>query len=87
MSAPTSDTDNAATQFAAHFLEAVDFQDAVEVLPSTRLDSLPEWDSLAALGVILMCDTEYGVNLTGNELKTCVTVNDIYAIALAKKGR
>ena len=43
--------------------------------------------SLAALGVILMCDTEYGINLTGNELKTCVTVNDIYAIALAKKGR
>lgn len=87
MSASPSETDKEATQFAEHFLSAVDFQNAVEVTPATRLDSLPEWDSLAALGVILMCDTEYGVNLTGNELKTCVTVNDIYAIALAKKGR
>lgn len=86
MSAPSSDTDNAATQFAAHFLEAVDFQVAVEVLPSTRLDSLPEWDSLAALGVILMCDTEYNVTITGNDLKACSTIGDIYAVVLAKKG-
>lgn len=86
MSAHPSDTDNAATQFAVHFLEAVDFQDAVEVLSSTRLDSLPEWDSLAALGVILMCDTEYSVTITGNDLKACSTVGDIYAVVLAKKG-
>ena len=86
MSATPSTSDAQAVQFAAHFLEAVDFQDAVEVTPSTRLDSLPEWDSLAALGVILMCDTEYGVSMTGNELKAAVTVSDIYATVMAKKG-
>ena len=86
MSAHASDTDNAATQFAAHFLEAVDFQDAVEVLPSTRLDSLPEWDSLAALGVILMCDTEYNITITGNDLKACSTIGDIYAVVLANRA-
>lgn len=86
MSAIPSPSDAQAIQFAAYFLEAVDFQDAVEVTPSTRLDSLPEWDSLAALGVILMCDTEYGVSMTGNELKAAVTVSDIYATVMAKKG-
>ena len=86
MSAIPSPSDAQAIQFAAHFLEAVDFQDAVEVTPATRLDTLPEWDSLAALGVILMCDTEYGVSMTGNELKAAVTVSDIYATVMAKKG-
>ena len=86
MSAIPSPSDARAIQFAAYFLEAVDFQDAVEVTPSTRLDTLPEWDSLAALGVILMCDTEYGVSMTGNELKAAVTVSDIYATVMAKKG-
>ena len=86
MSANPSATDTDATQFAAHFLEAVDFQDAVDVAPETRLDSLPEWDSLAALGVILMCDSEYSVTITGNDLKAAVTVGDIYALVLARKG-
>jgi acyl carrier protein len=87
MSSLSFNADNAATQFAARFLEAVDFQDAVEVVSGTRLDSLPEWDSLAALGVILMCDTEYSVTITGNDLKASTTVGDIYAAVLAKKGR
>jgi acyl carrier protein len=76
-----------AEQFSEYFLGAVDFQDAVEVAPTTRLDALPEWDSLAALGVILMCDTEYGVTITGNDLKACTTVGDIYTVVLTKKGR
>jgi acyl carrier protein len=87
MSTNLSTLDNAASQFAAHFLSAVDFQDVVEVLPNTRLADLPEWDSLAALGVILMCDTEYGVAITGNDLKSAITVNDILELALAKKAR
>ena len=86
MSATVSALDENATQFAEHFLSAVDFQDAVNVAPDTRLDSLPEWDSLAALGVIVMCDIEYSVTITGNDLKAAATVGDIYAIVVAKKG-
>jgi acyl carrier protein len=66
--------------FVEKFLEAVDFQDSVDVTGDTLLASLPEWDSLAALGVIVMCDMEYGKTITGNDLKTCVTVGDIHAL-------
>ena len=86
MSATLSVMQNDAIQFAEHFLSAVDFQDAVAVSPETRLDSLPEWDSLAALGVILMCDTEYGVTITGADLKAAETVGDIFGVVLAKKA-
>ena len=72
--------------FVEQFVVAVDFQNPVLVAGDTRLADLPEWDSLAALGVIVMCDTEYGVTLTGNDLKNCVTVGDILARVHAKKG-
>ena len=67
-------------QFIEQFLGAVDFQEAVEVTPSTELKSLPEWDSLAALGVIVMFDTDYGKTITGDDIKKCVTLADLYKL-------
>lgn len=72
--------------FVEQFVVAVDFQNPVPVEGGTRLADLPEWDSLAALGVIVMCDTDHGVTITGNDLKDCVTVADIFAKVRAKKG-
>jgi len=65
-------------RFIELFLEAVDFQDPVPVTADTLLEDLPEWDSLAALGVIVMCDIEYGVTITGDDLKACVSVSDLF---------
>lgn len=65
-------------QFIENFLTAVDFQDPVEVTAETELSSLPEWDSLAALGVIVMFDVDYGKTITGDDLKKSGTVADLY---------
>jgi acyl carrier protein len=73
-------------KFVAEFVAAVDFQEAVPIAEDTELASLEEWDSLAALGVIVMCDTEYGVAITGNDLKECVNVGDIFKKVQAKKA-
>lgn len=71
--------------FVENFVVAVDFQSEEVVSPGSVLLDFPEWDSLAALGVIVMCDTEYGVMITGDDLKACRTVEDIYAkVALRK---
>jgi len=67
-------------QFIENFLTAVDFQNPVEVTADTELRSLPEWDSLAALGVIVMFDVEYGKTIVGNDLKAAVTVGDLYKL-------
>jgi acyl carrier protein len=67
-------------QFIEQFLIAVDFQDPVDVTPETELASLPEWDSLAALGVIVMFDTEYNKTIVGEDLKKCATLNDLYQL-------
>lgn len=67
-------------QFIEQFLIAVDFQEPVEVTPDTELRALPEWDSLAALGVIVMFDVEYGKTIVGDDIKNCVTVADLHKL-------
>ena len=67
-------------QFIDNFLVAVDFQEPVEVTPQTELTSLPEWDSLAALGVIVMFDVDYGKTIVGDDLKNCSTLADLYKL-------
>jgi len=64
--------------FIEQFLVAVDFQDPVTVTAETVLVELPEWDSLAALGVIVMFDIEFGKTITGDHLKKCSTIQDLY---------
>lgn len=44
----------------------------------TQLEDLPEWDSLAALEVIVMFDMEYGKTITGEDLIKARTVGDLY---------
>ncbi|MCB5188955.1 acyl carrier protein [Methylobacillus caricis] len=66
--------------FIEKFITAVDFQEAVEITPDTVLKDLPEWDSLAALGVIVLSDMEYGKTITGEHLKQVTTVNDLYQL-------
>ena len=65
-------------KFIENFNIAVDFQESVEVKAETNLAKLPEWDSLAALGVIVMFDIEYGKTITGDHLKSCETIQDLF---------
>lgn len=65
-------------QFIENFLSATDFQMPIEVSMESELRNLPEWDSLAALGVIVMFDMEYQKVITGDDLEKAVTVGDLY---------
>ncbi len=64
--------------FIENFLVAVDFQYPVEVTPETVLLDLPEWDSLAALGVIVMFDIEYGKTIIDDDLKQSITIQELF---------
>lgn len=45
--------------------------------PSTVLDELDEWDSMAKLSLIVLMDDECGKSLTGDDIKAFVTIQDI----------
>ena len=65
-------------EFVAHFAEQFEETDASVITPETKYHDLEEWSSLIGLSVIAMIDDEYDVLLKGNDVKTCVTVEDLF---------
>ena len=51
----------------------------------TRLEDIPEYDSMGRLVVLAMLDGHYGVLVSAEELETCVSVGDLAALVEAKQ--
>lgn len=51
--------------------------EADELSPETVLETLDEWDSLAALSLIVAMDEECGKKISGEQIKSFITVQDI----------
>lgn len=71
-------------KFIADFADQFDDTDPSEIKAETKFHDLEEWSSLTGMGVIALAKTEYGKTITGAELKTCVTVEDVFNL-IAKK--
>lgn len=71
--------------FLQNFFDILDDTDVNLVQAETVFRDLEEWDSLTALSLIAMADEEYSVKLTGDDIKSSNTLNDIFEI-LKNKG-
>ena len=71
-----------------NFIEnfANQFEDTDESLftPDCKFQELEEWGSLAAMGIIAFVKTEYGKKITGQEIRSCVTIEDLFNLIQAK---
>lgn len=65
------------------------FEDtAVECFePSTRFRDLEEWSSLMALTIMGMIDEEYGVSLSGAEMQSVNTIEEMFNLVGLKKQK
>ena len=70
--------------FIANFADQFDDTDASEILATTEFHELEEWDSLIALAVLNMTEKRYGKKITFDEMKKCVTVEDLFNVIAAK---
>ena len=50
----------------------------------TVFHDLDEYSSIIALSIIAMIDEEYGVSMTGNEMKAAVTIQDLFNTVQSK---
>ncbi len=64
--------------FVANFAEQFDDTDASEITASTEFHDLDEWSSLTGMSVIAMAKTQYGKAITGAEIRSCDTVEDLF---------
>ena len=70
--------------FLENMTEVLENTDPTEIHATSILRDFKEWDSLTALSLIAMVDQEYSVRLTGDDIQSAVTLEDIYNIIQKK---
>ena len=70
--------------FIANFPEQFDDTDESVLTPDRRFQELDEWGSLVALGVIALVKTNYGKQITGQEIRSCETIEQLFNLIQSK---
>lgn len=71
-------------EFVANFADQFEDTDASEITASTLFHELDEWSSLTGMGIIAFVKTEYDKTITGAELRSCETVEDVFNLVTSK---
>ena len=72
-------------EFITKFAEIFDDTDAAILTPDTKFRELSEWSSLSVLGIIALADEEFDVELSGKDIPTVNTIQDLYNLIINKK--
>jgi acyl carrier protein len=67
-------------KFVANFASQFEETDVNEFSSTKKFRELEEWNSLIALQIIAMVDDEYGVKITGEDIRKSQAIEDIYNI-------
>lgn len=67
-------------EFIKGFANQFDDTDISEINENTKFRELDEWSSLTAMSVIAFVRTGYAKSITGDEIRTCSTVNDLFEL-------
>lgn len=71
--------------FIANFAEQFEDTDSSEIQANTEFHDLDEWGSLIGMSVIAMVKTVYGKTVTGKEIKSCITVEQLFNLVASKE--
>lgn len=72
------------TKFIENFADQFEDTDSSEIKAETVFHDLDEYSSLIALSIIAMVDEEYDVQLKGDDMRSAVTVQDLFNIVKSK---
>ena len=71
-------------EFTGKFADEFDETPAEVFTPTTDFRELEEWSSLSGLAIISMIDDEFDKQITGADLRSVKTIEELYNLVLAK---
>ena len=71
-------------EFVKAFAAEFDDTDESVFTPATDYRSLDEWGSLVALSIIAMVDDEFDKRITGADIRSCKTIEELYNLIQSK---
>lgn len=72
-------------EFIKNFSAQWDETEMSEFTPECKFHELEEWSSLVGLAVLNMITKKYDVKVVPAELKSTVTIEDVYKLVQSKK--
>lgn len=70
--------------FVKKFAEQFDDTDFSDIKSDTIFQDLDEWGSLTSLSIIAFIKTCYNKTVTGKEIRSCETVEELFNLVKAK---
>ena len=70
--------------FIEKFANQFDDTDSSEIQAETEYQELKEWSSLTAMSLIALAKAEYGKTITGHEVRSCKTVEELFNLIASK---
>ena len=70
--------------FIEKFANQLDDTDVSEINASTEYQDLDEWSSLTAMSIIALAKTQYGKTITGREVRSCATIEELFNLINSK---
>ena len=71
-------------EFVTVFAEEFDDTPVEDFNADTKYRQLDEWSSLVALSIISMVDDQFEKNITGADIRSTETIEDLYNLIQAK---
>lgn len=71
-------------EFIEYFADELDETTIDELSPETDFKSLSEWSSLTALSIIAMVEDNYEKEITGEDLRSSTTLQDLFNLVESK---
>lgn len=71
-------------EFVKLFAEQFDETDPTEFHSDTHFQDLEEWSSLSAMAIIAFIKTQYGKTVTGKEIRSCDTIQELFELVKEK---
>ena len=71
-------------KFIEDFANQFDDTDLSEIQADTEYQELEEWSSLTAMSLIALAKTKYGRTITGREVRSCKTVEELFHLITSK---
>lgn len=64
-----------------------DIQDESDLTPETSFRNIKDWSSMHGLIILALSDSEFGVTLTGNDLRELNTIKDLFELIIARTNK
>ena len=65
-------------EFVENFVDLFDDTDASDITADCHFRDLDEYSSLIGMSIIAMAKTQYGKTITGADIRSCTTVEELF---------